>query len=140
MAVATPASTQPVRLLLAGCAACVPLLGLAAGVVHRPAYAVGAVLSAPLVVIYAYTGLILPWTQLSFTLGQVGLELLLGVPVVGEPAALGLFGGFTLGQATLEQAFRFHYALVGIGGLASVAAVAAVGLRRGPGLTGSASR
>jgi len=137
LAVVTPAATQPVRLLLAGCAACVPLVGLAAGVVYRPAYAVGAVLSVPIVVAYAYTGLLLPWTELSFTLGQLGLELLLGVPAAGEPAATALFGGFTLSQATLQRAFRLHYAIVGLGVLASVAAAAVVGLRRGPGLTGS---
>ena len=139
LAVVTPAATQPVRLLLAGCALAVPLLGLAIGVVHRPAYGVGAVLSLPVVIAYAYTGLLLPWTQLSFPLGQVGLELVLGVPVVGEPAATALFGGFTLSQATLRGAFRLHYATVGVGTVAVVAAVTAVGWRRGLGPAGATS-
>lgn len=137
LAVATPAATQPVRLLLAGCALCIPLVGAVLGVDRGPAYGIGAVLSVPVVVAYAYTGLLLPWTQLSFTLGQAGLEALLGVPVVGEPAATALFGGFTLGQATLRGAFRLHYATVGVGVVASVAAVAAAGWRRGLGPAGS---
>ena len=133
LAILTPAATQPIRLLLAGCAAFVPLVGLALGVVHRPAYGIGAILSVPLVIAYAYTGLLLPWTQLSFTLGQAGLEALLAVPVVGEPAATAIFGGFTLSQATLRGAFRLHYATVGVGAVA----VAAMGWRHGIGPAGS---
>lgn len=139
LAVVTPAATEPIRLLLAGCASCVPLVGVALGVVRRPAYGIGAVLSVPVVVVYAYTGLLLPWTQLSFTLGQVGLEFLLGVPVVGEPAATALFGGFTLSQATLQTAFRIHYAVVGVVGVAVVAVVTAMGWQRGFGSAGSTS-
>lgn len=139
LAVITPAATQPVRLLLAGCAAFVPLVGLALGVVHRPAYGIGAILSVPLVIAYAYTGLLLPWTQLSFTLGQAGVESLLGVPIVGEPTATALFGGYTLNQATLRGAFRLHYAIVGVCVLAVAVTVATMGWRRGFGSAGSTS-
>jgi quinol-cytochrome oxidoreductase complex cytochrome b subunit len=118
-----------VRLLLALGAFGVVVLGLALGTVHTPGYAVGTVVTIPLAVLYAYTGLLLPWTQLSFYLGQVGVELLLGMPVVGEPLALALFGGFTLTQETLRASFRFHYVTVGLG-VAGAALVATSLLRR----------
>jgi quinol-cytochrome oxidoreductase complex cytochrome b subunit len=128
--VATTSRTELLRLLLAVGAFGVPFLGLILGLADRPLYAVGAVLSLPLAALYAYTGLLLPWTQLSFSLGQAGLELLLAVPVLGEPLATALFGGVTLGQATLRASFRYHYAIVALGVVGVAAAVARVGWRR----------
>ena len=126
----TTSREESLRLLLAIGAFGVPFLGFLLGFVARPLYAVGGVLSLPLVALYGYTGLLLPWTQLSFFLGQFGLELLLSVPILGEPLAAALFGGFTLGQATLQIAFRYHYAVVALGLVGAVVAVGTVGLRR----------
>ena len=126
----TTSQTELLRLLLAVGAFGAPFLGFLLGFAARPLYAVGAALSLPLVALYAYTGLLLPWTQLSFSLGQFGLELLLSVPALGEPLATALFGGFTLGQATLRAAFRYHYALVGLAVVGVVAATARIGWRR----------
>ena len=111
---------EPVRLLLAVGAFGAVAVGMALGVVGPRRYAIGAVASMPLVAQYAYTGLLLPWTQFSFYLGQTGLELVLRLPFVGEPLAVALFGGFTLGEATLRAAFRYHYAVVGLGVLAAL--------------------
>lgn len=122
--------TELLRFLLAVGAFGVPFVGILLGLTDRPRYAVGAVLSLPLVALYAYTGLLLPWTQLSFSLGRVGLELLLAVPVLGDPAATALFGGPTLGRATLRTAFRYHYALVALGVAGVAAATARSGWRR----------
>ena len=69
---------EPVRLLLAVGAFGAVALAVALGVVGQRRYAVGAVASVPLAVLYAYTGLLLPWTQFSFYLGQTGLELEIG--------------------------------------------------------------
>jgi len=121
---------ESVRLLLAVGAFGAVAVGIALGVVGPRRYAVGAVASMPLVALYAYTGLLLPWTQLSFYLGQQGLELVLGIPFVGEPLAAALFGGFTLGEWTLRAAFRYHYAVVGLGILAALSVCVSLVRRR----------
>jgi hypothetical protein len=127
---APPSQTELLRLLLAVGGFGVPFLGVLLGFAGTPRYAVGAILSFPLAALYAYTGLLLPWTQLSFTMGSVGLEIALSIPIVGRPLATVLFGGFTLGEATLRAAFRSHYAIVALGGVGVAAAVARTGLRR----------
>ncbi|PSP49058.1 hypothetical protein BRC75_04790 [Halobacteriales archaeon QH_7_69_31] len=121
---------EPVRLLLAVGAFGAVAVGMALGVVGPRRYAIGAVASMPLVALYAYTGLLLPWTQFSFYLGQTGLELVLRFPFVGEPLAVALFGGFTLGEATLRAAFRYHYAVVGLGVLAALSVSVSLFRRR----------
>ena len=121
---------EPVRLLLAVGAFGAVALAVALGVVGPRRYAVGAVASVPLAVLYAYTGLLLPWNQLSFYLGQTGLELVLWFPFVGEPLAVALFGGFTLGEATLRAAFRYHYAVVGLCVLAALSVCVSLFRRR----------
>ena len=126
----TGVPAEPVRLLLAVGAFGAVAVGIALGVVGPRRYAVGAVVSTPFVALYAYTGLLLPWTQLSFYLGQRGLELVLGIPFVGEPLAAALFGGFTLGEATLRTAFRYHYAVVGLGVLAALSVCVSLFRRR----------
>ena len=123
-------SAESVRLLLAVGAFGAVALAVALGIVGPRRYAVGAVASTPFVALYAYTGLLLPWTQLSFYLGQRGLELVLGIPFVGEPLAAALFGGFTLGEATLRTAFRYHYAVVGLGVLAALSVCVSLVRRR----------
>ena len=121
---------EPVRLLLALGAFGAVAVGIALGVVGPRRYAVGAVASVPLVALYAYTGLLLPWTQFSYWLAQSGLELVLWFPFVGEPLAVALFGGFTLGEATLRAAFRYHYAVVGLGVLAALSICVSLFRRR----------
>ena len=121
---------EPVRLLLAVGAFGAVALAVALGVVGPRRYAVGAIASVPLASLYAYTGLLLPWTPLSFYLGQTGLELVLWFPFVGEPLAAALFGGFTLGEATLRAAFRYHYAVVGLGVLAALSVCVSLFRRR----------
>ena len=120
----------PVRLGLAIGAVGAVALGLALGVVGSPRYAIGAVVSIPFAALYAYTGLLLTWTQFSYWLGQTGLEAVLWLPVVGEPLAVALFGGFTLGEATLQAAFRAHYATVGLGVLAALSVCVSLFRRR----------
>ena len=121
---------EPVRLLLAVGAFGAVALAVALSVVGPRRYAVGAVASVPLAVLYAYTGLLLPWNQLSYWLAQSGLELVLWFPFVGEPLAVALFGGFTLGETTLSAAFRYHYAVVGLGVLAALSVCVSLFRRR----------
>jgi quinol-cytochrome oxidoreductase complex cytochrome b subunit len=126
----TGVSAGPIRLMLAVGAFGAVALVVALGVVGPRRYAVGAVASVPLAVLYAYTGLLLPWNQLSYYLGQRGLELFLGIPFVGEPLAAALFGGFTLGEWTLLAAFRYHYAVVALAVLAALSVCVSLFRRR----------
>ncbi|WP_336024183.1 cytochrome b N-terminal domain-containing protein [Halobellus salinisoli] len=125
----TTSQIELLRLLLAVGGFGAVVLALVAGIDHNPRYALGAALSVPFVALYAYTGLVLPWTQLSFTIAQAGIELALSVPVVGDPLASALFGGSTISQATLQASFRYHYALVALALVGVVTAVGTVGWR-----------
>ncbi|WP_254767518.1 cytochrome b [Salinilacihabitans rarus] len=61
-----------------------------------------------LTVLFGYTGYLLPWNQLAFWAGQIGVEMALSVPIVGEWSAQLLFGGFSLGQPTLQRMYILH--------------------------------
>lgn len=115
--VAFPA-TDALRYLLVGSAVLAGVVVVAVGARRSPTAGVAGLLALPLVGVYAYTGLLLPWTQLSFSVGQTLVELTLAVPGLGGLLAQLLFGGFTLSQATLERAFTLHYAVVVLAGLA----------------------
>jgi hypothetical protein len=82
------------------------------GATGRPRYVAVGVLATPVALVYSYTSLVLPWTQLSFWVGQVTVETLLTVPGAGPRLAQGLVGGFTLSQTTLERAHTLHRAVV----------------------------
>ncbi|WP_276252932.1 cytochrome b [Halomontanus rarus] len=68
---------------------------------------IGVILLA-LTVGFGYTGYLLPWNQLAFWAGQIGVEMALAVPLVGEWAAQMIFGGFSLGQPTLQRMYILH--------------------------------
>ncbi len=61
-----------------------------------------------LTMLFGYTGYLLPWNQLAFWAGQIGVEMSLAVPIVGEWTAQLLFGGFSLGQPTLQRMYILH--------------------------------
>src|SRR6056297_3977404 len=61
-----------------------------------------------LTMVFGYTGYLLPWSQLSFWAGQIGVEMSLSIPLIGEWVAQLMFGGFTLGQATLQRMYILH--------------------------------
>jgi len=109
-----------VRSTLALGAGLAVVAGVCLGVSVRPGYAVGSVFAVPVVIVYTLTGLLLPWDQLAFAVGQSALEAVLAVPAVGDTLATALFGGVTLSASSLRLAFRYHYAIVavGFGGLA----------------------
>jgi quinol-cytochrome oxidoreductase complex cytochrome b subunit len=129
-----------IRLALAvGALAAVPF-SVALGVLRRPVYAVAGLLSLPVVAVYVTTGLLLPWNQLSYYTGQLALETLLSVPVVGEPLAVAFFGGLTLSAQSLRLAFGYHYATVALATVALLVVVAVTARRsRGEGEAGTAA-
>jgi cytochrome b6 len=55
-----------------------------------------------------YTGYLLPWSQLSYWAGQIGLQMALITPFIGEWAAGLVFGGLALGQATITRMYVLH--------------------------------
>lgn len=60
-----------------------------------------------------YTGYVLPWSQLSYWAATIGLEIAMGSPAMGplrlnEWIAGFLFGGTTLGQATVTRMYIYH--------------------------------
>jgi quinol-cytochrome oxidoreductase complex cytochrome b subunit len=61
-----------------------------------------------LTLLFGYSGYVLPWYQLSFWAAQIGVEMALATPLVGEWAAQLMFGGFTLGQATIVRMYILH--------------------------------
>ncbi|QLD88500.1 cytochrome bc complex cytochrome b subunit [Natronomonas salina] len=61
-----------------------------------------------LTMVFGYTGYLLPWSQLSYWAGQIGVEMALSIPLIGEWAAQLIFGGFTLGEATLQRMYILH--------------------------------
>lgn len=61
-----------------------------------------------------YTGYLLPWSQLSFWAGRIGLEMALATPGIGEWAAALVFGGSALSQATLTRMYVLHVFLLPI--------------------------
>ena len=65
-----------------------------------------------LTMVFGYTGYLLPWSQLSFWAGQIGVEMSLSIPLIGEYVAQLLFGGFTLSQATLQRMYILHVFLL----------------------------
>jgi quinol-cytochrome oxidoreductase complex cytochrome b subunit len=65
-----------------------------------------------LTMVFGYTGYLLPWDQLSFWAGQIGVEMALSIPLAGEWVAQLLFGGFTLSQSTLIRMYILHVFLL----------------------------
>jgi cytochrome b6 len=61
-----------------------------------------------LTMFFGYSGYLLPWDQLSFWAGQIGVEMALSIPLAGEWVAQLVWGGFAPGPATLERMYIFH--------------------------------
>lgn len=61
-----------------------------------------------LTMVFGYSGYLLPWDQLSYWAGQIGVEMALSVPLVGEWVAQLIFGGYSLSQATLMRMYILH--------------------------------
>jgi len=58
-----------------------------------------------------FMGYVLPWGQMSFWGATVITNLFSAIPIVGEEIVLWLWGGFSIGNATLNRFFSFHYLL-----------------------------
>ncbi len=59
----------------------------------------------------AFMGYVLPWGQMSFWGAKVITNLFSAVPIFGETIVTWLWGGFTVGNPTLNRFFALHYLL-----------------------------
>lgn len=58
-----------------------------------------------------FIGYVLPWGQMSFWGAKVITSLVGALPVIGEPIVTWLWGGFSVGQPTLNRFLSLHYLL-----------------------------
>ncbi len=59
----------------------------------------------------AFMGYVLPWGQMSYWGAVVITNLFSAFPVIGDPIVKWLWGGFTVGNPTLQRFFSLHYLL-----------------------------
>jgi ubiquinol-cytochrome c reductase cytochrome b subunit len=59
----------------------------------------------------AFMGYVLPWGQMSFWGATVITSLFSAIPVVGKAVVTWLWGGFAVGNPTLNRFFALHYLL-----------------------------
>jgi quinol-cytochrome oxidoreductase complex cytochrome b subunit len=64
-----------------------------------------------LMIMTAFFGYVLPWGQMSFWGATVITSLFSAIPVVGNAIATWLWGGFAIGNPTLNRFFSLHYLL-----------------------------
>ena len=59
----------------------------------------------------AFMGYVLPWGQMSFWAATVITNLFSAVPVVGDSVVTWLWGGYSVGNPTLNRFYSLHYLL-----------------------------
>src|SRR5579883_680515 len=64
-----------------------------------------------LMIATAFMGYVLPWGQMSYWAATVITNLFSAVPVIGGKIVTLLWGGFTVGNPTLNRFFSLHYLL-----------------------------
>lgn len=64
-----------------------------------------------LMIATAFLGYILPWGQMSYWGAQVITNLLGAIPLVGSDLLYLLWGGFSIGNETIQRFYSFHYTL-----------------------------
>nr|YP_009503533.1 cytochrome b [Pectinatella magnifica]AWX65970.1 cytochrome b [Pectinatella magnifica] len=64
-----------------------------------------------LTIITAFLGYVLPWGQMSFWAAAVITNMVSAVPYVGKSIVEWLWGGFSVGAATLVRFFTLHFLL-----------------------------
>lgn len=64
-----------------------------------------------LMIMTGFMGYVLPWGQMSFWAATVITNLFSAIPIVGEPIVTWLWGGFAVGNPTLNRFYALHYLL-----------------------------
>jgi len=58
-----------------------------------------------------FMGYVLPWGQMSFWAATVITNLFSAIPLVGDPVVTWLWGGYAVGNPTLNRFYSLHYLL-----------------------------
>ena len=58
-----------------------------------------------------FMGYVLPWGQMSFWAATVITNLFSAIPIIGDPIVTWLWGGYAVGEPTLQRFFSLHYLL-----------------------------
>src|SRR5258706_226898 len=64
-----------------------------------------------LMIVTGFMGYVLPWGQMSFWAATVITNLFSAIPVVGEAIVTWLWGGYSVGNPTLNRFYSLHYLL-----------------------------
>ena len=64
-----------------------------------------------LMIITGFMGYVLPWGQMSFWAATVITNLFSAIPLVGESIVTWLWGGYAVGEPTLNRFYSLHYLL-----------------------------
>jgi quinol-cytochrome oxidoreductase complex cytochrome b subunit len=64
-----------------------------------------------LMIATAFMGYVLPWGQMSYWAATVITNLFSAIPVIGQTIVTFLWGGFTVGNPTLNRFYALHYLL-----------------------------
>jgi ubiquinol-cytochrome c reductase cytochrome b subunit len=75
-----------------------------------PLWATGVIIFL-LMMATAFMGYVLPWGQMSFWGATVITNLFSAIPLVGSSIVEWLWGGFSVGNATLNRFFSLHYTM-----------------------------
>mgnify|MGYP002528284904 FL=1 len=59
-------------------------------------------------IFFGYTGYLLPWDELGFAAGSIGLEMATSIPGMGPPMAQLVFGGTQLTGTTVLRMYWLH--------------------------------
>ena len=62
-------------------------------------------------IVTAFLGYVLPWGQMSFWAATVITNVISAVPFFNYDLVQWIWGGFSLGNATLVRFYSFHYLL-----------------------------
>jgi ubiquinol-cytochrome c reductase cytochrome b/c1 subunit len=58
-----------------------------------------------------FMGYVLPWGQMSYWAATVITNLFSAIPIVGDPIVTWLWGGYSVGNPTLQRFYSLHYLL-----------------------------
>ena len=64
-----------------------------------------------LMIATGFMGYVLPWGQMSFWAATVITNLFSAIPIFGEPIVTWLWGGYAVGNPTLNRFYSLHYLL-----------------------------
>lgn len=65
-----------------------------------------------LTLFFGYTGYLLPWNQLAFWAGVIGINIFGALPLIGSQVASFIFGGLEMSGAALIRMYIFHVYLL----------------------------